>query len=295
MCVAIYLFVSRSILILCDTRGSSESTSPRRSPSFLHPLPLLSLLRPHTPSLSPLLSIVYLPVALHNSDMTVIFESLLKSVARAFYPDPCVLLVDVLLRDKYLRDDADMESRLKVPLKELRKALQHLVQEQIVKKERVDDLEEGGSRATEFFYIDYYHVLQVITYRLHLLRKGLSDREKAARGTGVYECPNYKRGRCEGRYTNLEAQSCYDDEVRGLESTSGSWDTGGLSPIYTFVREAVNFQLSFLSNGRDERSDEDCEERSEERSEEALRLLCLLSSSLHSLPVNSAATRFARR
>jgi len=145
--------------------------------------------------------------------MTVVFESLLKSVARAFYPDQCVLLIDVLIRDKYLRDDADMSTRLKLPLKELRRHLQHLMQEQLVRKERVDDLEEGGSRATEFFYIDYYHALQVITYRLHLLKKGLESREKAARGTGAYECPNHARGLCEGRYTSLEAQSCYDDDL----------------------------------------------------------------------------------
>ena len=45
------------------------------------------------------------------SDLTVYAEALIATVARAFYDDDAVCLVDVLLRDKFLRDD-DMAPRL---------------------------------------------------------------------------------------------------------------------------------------------------------------------------------------
>lgn len=58
------------------------------------------------------------------------------------------MLVDVLLRDKFLRDD-DMAPRLSLPAKQLRRTLQFLEEEQIVKHELVDDLVMGGSQNTK--------------------------------------------------------------------------------------------------------------------------------------------------
>lgn len=81
-------------------------------------------------------------------DQTIHAESLLSTIARAFYPDECVMLIDVLLRDKYLRDD-DMAPRLSLPAKQLRRTLQFLEEEMLVKHELVDDLVMGGSQNTK--------------------------------------------------------------------------------------------------------------------------------------------------
>ena len=80
-------------------------------------------------------------------------EALISTVARAFYDDDAVCLVDVLLRDKYLRDD-DMAPRLGLPAKQLRRTLQFLEEEHLVKHELVDDLKVGGSQNTKFWYIE---------------------------------------------------------------------------------------------------------------------------------------------
>jgi transcription initiation factor IIE alpha subunit len=48
-----------------------------------------------------------------------------------------------------------MGTRLSLPPKQLRKTLQFLQEEHLVKSEAVDDLAEGGSQATKFWYIDY--------------------------------------------------------------------------------------------------------------------------------------------
>jgi transcription initiation factor IIE alpha subunit len=143
------------------------------------------------------------------ADLTVYAESLIATVARAFYDDDAVCLIDVLLRDKFLRDD-DMAPRLSLPAKKLRSTLQFLQEEHLVKFETVDDLTQGGSQATKFWYIDYNHAVHTIRLRLHLLRKQLEKAEMRARSSSFYLCPGYKQKRCNGRYTEEEAQQMVD-------------------------------------------------------------------------------------
>lgn len=136
-------------------------------------------------------------------------EALIASVARAFYDDDAVCLIDVLIRDKFLRDD-DMAPRLSLPAKKLRSTLQFLQEERLVKFETVDDLTQGGSQATKFWYIDYNHAVHSIRLRLHLLRKQLEQAEMRSRSSSFYLCPGYKEKRCNGRYTEEEAQQILD-------------------------------------------------------------------------------------
>lgn len=174
------------------------------------------------------------------SDLTVYAEALIATVARAFYTDDAVCLIDVLIRDKFLRDD-DMAVRLSLPAKKLRSTLLFLQQEHLVKLEELDDLNEGGSqvcvvlcdgsnanfsflsiithiylllrvmtKATKFWYIDYNHAVHSIRLRLHMLRTNLEKAELHARSNSFYLCPGYKTKRCNGRYTEEEAQQVVD-------------------------------------------------------------------------------------
>jgi transcription initiation factor IIE alpha subunit len=143
------------------------------------------------------------------SDLTVYAEALIATVARAFYDDETVILIDVLIRDKFLRDD-DMAPRLSLPAKKLRATLQFLQEEHLVSSETVDDLAQGGSQATKFYYLDYNRAVHSIRLRLHLLRKKLEQAEMRARSSSFYLCPGYKEKRCNGRYTEEEAQQVLD-------------------------------------------------------------------------------------
>uniref|UniRef100_A0A7S3L6B3 HTH TFE/IIEalpha-type domain-containing protein n=2 Tax=Amphora coffeiformis TaxID=265554 RepID=A0A7S3L6B3_9STRA len=140
------------------------------------------------------------------ADLTVYAESLIATVARAFYEDEAVCLIDVLIRDKFLRDD-DMAKRLQLPAKRLRATLQFLTDEHLVSFEMVDDLAQGGSQATKFYYIDYNRAVHSIRLRVHLLRKKLEEQERRARGNSFYLCPGYDKKRCNGRYTEQEVQN----------------------------------------------------------------------------------------
>lgn len=143
------------------------------------------------------------------SDLTIYAEALIATVARAFYDDEAVVLIDVLIRDKFLRDD-DMAPRLSLPAKRLRATLQFLQEEHLVYSETVDDLAQGGSQATKFYYLDYNRAVHSIRLRVHLLRKQLEQAEMRARSSSFYLCPGYKLKRCNGRYTEEEAQQVLD-------------------------------------------------------------------------------------
>jgi len=80
-------------------------------------------------------------------------EALISTIARAIYDDDVVCLIDILIRDKYLRDD-DMAVRLSLPAKQLRRTLQFMEGEKLVKYELVEDLCMGGSQNTKFWYIE---------------------------------------------------------------------------------------------------------------------------------------------
>lgn len=139
-------------------------------------------------------------------------EQLIRTVARAFYDDDAICLIDILIEDKFLRDD-DMMSRLSLPAKQLRRTLQFLQEEHLVKFELVNDIEEYGSQATKFWYIDYNHAINTIRLRIYLLGKKLEEAELRARNSSIYLCPGYATKACNGRYTEIEAQLVIDPET----------------------------------------------------------------------------------
>lgn len=143
------------------------------------------------------------------ADQTVHAEALIQTVARAFYGDDVVCLIDVLIRDKYLRDD-DMGQRLSLPARKLRMTMQFLQEEHLVKYELVNDLSTGGSQTTKYWYIDFNHAVSVVRYRIHLLRKRLDEDELRARSNSMYLCPGYAEKTCNGRYTETQAQRIVD-------------------------------------------------------------------------------------
>lgn len=79
-----------------------------------------------------------------------------------------------------------------------------------MKHELVDDLSSGGSQNTKFWYIDYNMAVHVIRLRIHLLQTKLQSSELRARSSSMYLCPGYKSERCNGKYTETDAQRMVD-------------------------------------------------------------------------------------
>ncbi|KAL3807419.1 hypothetical protein ACHAXA_011550 [Cyclostephanos tholiformis] len=106
-----------------------------------------------------------------------------------------------------------MSVRLGLPSKQLRRTLQFMENERLVKNELVDDLNTGGSQNTKFWYIDYNHAVHVIRLRIHLLQRRLQEAEMRARSSSLYLCPGYKSRMCNGRYNEGEAQVVVDNDT----------------------------------------------------------------------------------
>ena len=82
-----------------------------------------------------------------------------------------------------------MGERLHLPPKQIRKTLQFLQEEHLVKSEAINDLQEGGSQATKYWYVDYNHAVNTIRLRIYLMQKDLEKRELDARSSSIYLCP----------------------------------------------------------------------------------------------------------
>ena len=103
-----------------------------------------------------------------NIDPTALAEQLIRAVTRAFYEDPHTAVLDVLIRDKFLRHD-EMSERLSVPGKGVHQALLFLELEGIVRREKTGD--SSGDNQITFWYIDYNFAVKVIMFRVHLLQE----------------------------------------------------------------------------------------------------------------------------
>jgi transcription initiation factor IIE alpha subunit len=151
-------------------------------------------------------------------------EELISAVARAFYDDDVICIVDVLIRERFLRDDT-MSNFLHLPTKRLRKTLQFLKDEHIVQYEDIQIIsttanpqkqQKRRKAINRFWYIDYHHAVYSIRLRLHGMKNDLEQQLQEARNTCHYVCPGWKMKRCNGHYTEQELQYQSIDSETGL-------------------------------------------------------------------------------
>lgn len=148
-------------------------------------------------------------------------ELVLKTVARAFYDDVAVCVVDGLVRDKFWKQDTRKDnfgkiySKLKLPPKLVRKTLVFLQTEHWVASEEVSGIVETRdakrtyrrSHTAKFWYLDYNRAFHSIRLRLHLLRDELQEKVIELSNASWYDCPT-----CKSRWTENEAQDCPSHE-----------------------------------------------------------------------------------
>jgi transcription initiation factor IIE alpha subunit len=150
-------------------------------------------------------------------------KDLVAAVARAFYDDATICLVDYLLRSKYLQDGPGMGKRLHLSTKQVRAKLLFLQAEHLASCESVAAIVETRDRirtyrrprTAKFWYIDLNRAMHTISLRLQLFKRKLEQARNDACNTSHYVCPGYSLKACNGYYTELEAQSLEMDETTG--------------------------------------------------------------------------------
>jgi transcription initiation factor IIE alpha subunit len=141
-------------------------------------------------------------------------EKLVQTVARAFYPDNVVAILDALVREKYIREE-ELGPRLKLPNKEIRKVLCQLQEEMIVKCEDVTMEDRRTSQCWYVLscltlfdlyysnrYVDYQLFTHVVRYRIHKMKTEVHSKERDELTRMYFLCPT-----CHARYSELDAQT----------------------------------------------------------------------------------------
>eukprot|EP00752_Nemacystus_decipiens_P010834 g9632.t1 len=187
-------------------------------------------------------------------------ERLVSTIARAFYTDNTILVVDTLIREKYIKDkDEELGSRLNLQPKQVRSALAELLAEGFAAKEMMSD-EIYSGRSSNYWYIDLRHAVNVILLRVYQMKEILSHREEANAAHQTYVCP-----KCHARFEVMDiprlmngdssfccSHCCPNDNHRDCKRGTGYiledfHDKKGLDSVKILIKQ-LNEQLGKSTN-----------------------------------------------
>lgn len=132
------------------------------------------------------------------STASLLVESLVSTVAKAFYNDTYVVFLEVLFYEKYIIEE-EIGPRLKISPKEVRKICAQLEQEMIIRCEYVT-IDEEKSRI-KCYYIDHQTFVNVVRYRIYCMQKVIKVEERSELTEVYFQCPT-----CSTKYNSLEVQ-----------------------------------------------------------------------------------------
>lgn len=153
----------------------------------------------------------------------VLIETLVSTIARAFYTDTYIVVLDALLREKYIIEE-ELGPRLKLSAKEVRKITTQLEHEMLIKTENV--YIDNNRSFIKCYYIDFNLFYHVVLYRISLMQKSVYTEEKTELTVEYYECPT-----CKAKSSSLQAMRiiskdgkfvcshcCPTDNIRNMSS-----------------------------------------------------------------------------
>jgi len=132
-------------------------------------------------------------------------KQLSRLVVRGFYEIEFSLIIDMLVRYPCLRED-DLCDLLKFDKKVLRAKLSTLKQDRLVQtKLKIETGEDGKAAKVNCFYINYKVFVNIVKYKLDMMRKKMEVEERDATSRSSFKC-----GNCDKTFTDLEADQLFD-------------------------------------------------------------------------------------
>ena len=132
-------------------------------------------------------------------------EKLVATVARAFYPDNFVVVLELLFYERFVRQE-QIAPRLRLSEKEVQKVVKQLENELLIKSE--NNIFEDN-RQVECYYIDYQTFVNVVRYRIHLMQEELKVKDGSELDQVFYKCPL-----CNRIFSLIEVQKCADKDYK---------------------------------------------------------------------------------
>ncbi|GAB0100645.1 Transcription initiation factor IIE subunit alpha [Sergentomyia squamirostris] len=132
-------------------------------------------------------------------------KQLARLVVRGFYTIEDSLLVDMLVRNPCMKED-DLCELLKFERKQLRSRIAILKNDKFLQvRLKMETGVDGKAQKVNYYFINYKTFVNVVKYKLDLMRKRMETEERDATSRASFRCTN-----CNKTFTDLEADQLFD-------------------------------------------------------------------------------------
>ena len=159
------------------------------------------------------------------SNSSFLVEKLIELVGRAFYSDNYIIILDTLVREKFIREE-ELGPRLKILSKDIRKIISQLESEMLISYENMI-MDDG--RVAKCYYINYQLFVHIIRYRIHLLKKQLASTEQTILNDIFYQCPT-----CLLTYSSLQVQILQNNDYKFVCSNCCPYENYRTAPSESY-------------------------------------------------------------
>ncbi|XP_020284866.1 general transcription factor IIE subunit 1 [Pseudomyrmex gracilis] len=139
-------------------------------------------------------------------------KQLARLVVRGFYTIEDALIVDMLVRNPCMKED-DICELLKFERKMLRARITTLRNDKFIQvRLKMETGSDGKAQKVNYYFINYKTFVNVVKYKLDLMRKRMETEERDATSRASFKCLS-----CLKTFTDLEADQLFDprtDEFR---------------------------------------------------------------------------------
>ncbi|XP_018300278.1 general transcription factor IIE subunit 1 [Mycetomoellerius zeteki] len=132
-------------------------------------------------------------------------KKLARLVVRGFYSIEDALIVDMLVRNPCMKED-DICELLKFERKMLRARISTLRNDKFIQvRLKMETGSDGKAQKVNYYFINYKTFVNVVKYKLDLMRKRMETEERDATSRASFKCPS-----CLKTFTDLEADQLFD-------------------------------------------------------------------------------------
>uniref|UniRef100_A0A1B6E3X9 General transcription factor IIE subunit 1 n=1 Tax=Clastoptera arizonana TaxID=38151 RepID=A0A1B6E3X9_9HEMI len=132
-------------------------------------------------------------------------KELARLVVRGFYSIEDSLIIDMLIRNPCMKED-DICELLKFERKMLRARITTLKSDKFIQvRLRMETGADGKAQKVNYYFINYKTFVNVVKYKLDLMRKRMETEERDATSRASFKCPQ-----CSKTFTDLEADQLFD-------------------------------------------------------------------------------------
>ena len=126
-------------------------------------------------------------------------KKLLRYIVRGFYGIQHALVIEMLIHHPCVKED-DLLLLLQFERKQLRSFLNTLKNDKFLKvRMRVETDAEGRTTRHNFYFINYSVFVNVVKYKLDLMRRKIETEERDSTSRASFKCPH-----CQKAFTDLQ-------------------------------------------------------------------------------------------